>query len=91
MRKLLDEAVKFKKPIFKWCLWDVIEKCNGRDCNTCPLAEDCKGQAKTANGYYSIDDAITIKQRSPSKNWRLEMLCEDPKTATSKSTGCRYF
>lgn len=91
MRKLLDEAVKFRKPIFKWCLWDVIEKCNDRDCNTCLLVEDCKGKAKTANGYYSIDDAITIKQRSPARNWRLEMLCEDPKTAKSKSEGCRYF
>jgi hypothetical protein len=91
MKKLVDDAQKHGKPVFKWCIWDVIEKCIGRDCKECLLWEDCQGKAKTASGYYKIDDAISIKQRSPARNWKMEMLCEDPKTAKTKSTGCRYF
>lgn len=46
MRKIVKQAKKINTPVFKWCLWDVIEKCEGRDCRTCPLYEDCKGIAK---------------------------------------------
>jgi hypothetical protein len=84
MQKIVKQAEKIKTPVFKWCLWDVIEKCVGRDCKTCPLYPDCQGKAKRASGYYRIDDAITQCGRNNRRNWVYEMLC-NPKTASGKS------
>ncbi len=62
--------------IFKWCLWEVIERCGPeRRCDDCPLAEDCEGKARTADGFFRIDDAISIKARSSRSMWEAEMLC----------------
>jgi len=80
MRKIVKQADKIQTPIFKWCLWDVIEKCEGRNCQTCPLLVDCQGKAKKANGFYKINDAISQFGRTHRRNWVYEMLC-NPKTA----------
>ncbi len=64
--------------VFKWCLWEVIEKCMGRSCSQCPLAGDCGGRAKEACGYFRIDDAIQQMQRSSRSAWESEMLCIRP-------------
>ncbi len=62
--------------LVRWCLWDVIERCDGeRRCEDCPLAEDCRGAARRADGFFPIDDAITIKARSSRAAWEAEMLC----------------
>ncbi|MFW5732700.1 MAG: hypothetical protein ACOCZU_05755 [Planctomycetota bacterium] len=59
-----------------WCLWEVIERCGPqRECEHCPLAEDCGGIARRAEGFFSIDDAIAIKARSSRSAWNSEMLC----------------
>ncbi len=62
--------------LVRWCLWDVIERCgDGRRCEDCLLGEDCRGAAKNADGFFPIDDAITIKARSSRVAWEAEMLC----------------
>lgn len=62
-----------------WCLWEVIERCpERRKCSDCLLAEDCRGVAKKANGFFRIDDAIAIKARSSRAAWEAEMLCRGP-------------
>src|SRR5262249_7575588 len=63
-----------------WCLLDVLERCpQHRDCDTCPLWDDCRGVAKTAcNGFVSIDDAIAMKRRVSREMWESEMLCKRP-------------
>jgi hypothetical protein len=62
-----------------WCLWDVIEPCpSWRSCDTCPLADDCRGIARRGEGFYPIDDAIAIKARSSRAAWDAEMLCKGP-------------
>jgi hypothetical protein len=66
------------RPVFKWCLWEVIERCVGRNCSQCPLAVDCDGRAKEAAGYFMIDDAIQQMQRSSRAAWEAEMLCQRP-------------
>jgi hypothetical protein len=59
-----------------WCLWEVIERCSPeRECESCPLAEDCGGVARRTDGFFSIDDAIAIKARSSRAAWNAEMLC----------------
>jgi len=72
-----DPAAGYK--LVNWCLWEVIEKCPPqRKCTGCLLAEDCRGVARQAEGFFRIDDAITIKARSSRAAWQAEMLCRGP-------------
>ena len=64
--------------VFKWCIWEVIEKCTDRNCSQCPLFEDCRGKAKSACGYLKIDDCITQRRRASRASWEAEMLCRKP-------------
>lgn len=71
--------IKNQKPgyrLVRWCLWEVIERCpRRRRCEDCLLADDCRGVARTAGGFFPIDDAIAIKARSSRAAWETEMLC----------------
>jgi hypothetical protein len=71
-------AMAAGQQVFKWCLWEVIEKCVGRSCSQCPLAGDCQGRARDAEGYFPIDDAIQQMQRASRTAWESEMLCLRP-------------
>ena len=77
MEHLVEQARQednFK--MFQWCLWEVIEKCKPpRRCEDCPLADDCQGKSRDADGFFRIDDAIAIKARSSRSAWEAEMLC----------------
>jgi len=62
--------------LIQWCLWEVIERCPAsRCCGPCSLADDCRGVARNADGFFAIDDAIAIKARSSRAAWEAEMLC----------------
>lgn len=78
MQKEVTAATSAGVPVFKWCLWETIEKCLGRNCSQCPLAGDCQGRAKSAAGYLAIDDCITQMRRSSRPGWESEMLCIRP-------------
>jgi len=78
MQKVVSSAPKFGTPIFKWCIWEVIENCTDRNCSQCPLLDDCQGKAKAANGYLKIDDCITQMRRASRAGWEAEMLCKKP-------------
>jgi len=81
MQKLVDESAGLPDGtsgyrLVRWCLWDVIERCGpDRQCDRCPLVEDCRGVAKAAEGFFRIDDAIAVKARSSRAAWEGEMLC----------------
>jgi hypothetical protein len=78
MHEAVVSATKSGTPIFKWCLWEVIEKCVDRNCSQCHLWSDCRGKAKTARGYLKIDDCLTQMRRSSRAGWEAEMLCRRP-------------
>lgn len=79
MQKLIDDAPVSGIPIFKWCLWEVIERCGkDRSCSRCPLNDDCQGKARRANGYLKIDDCIAQMRRSSRAGFEAEMLCLKP-------------
>ena len=65
-------------PVFKWCLWETVEKCTDRNCSQCPLWSDCQGRAQTASGYLKIDDCVAQMRRSSRAGWESEMLCLRP-------------
>ena len=78
MHEVVTSAPKFGATVFKWCVWEVIEKCIGRSCSQCPLDGDCRGRAKAAGGYLKIDDCITQMRRASRAGWEAEMLCTRP-------------
>ncbi len=78
MQGAVSSAAKFGTPVFKWCIWEVIEKCTDRICSQCPLWSDCQGCAKNSAGYLKIDDCITAMRRSSRAAWESEMLCKRP-------------
>jgi len=78
MQRIVSSAVQSQTPLFKWCLWEVIEKCVDRNCSRCPLWQDCRGCAKQADGYLAVDDCITQMRRASRAGWESEMLCRKP-------------
>jgi hypothetical protein len=78
MQKIVTSANQFGTPIFKWCIWEVIEKCTDRSCSQCPLWIDCQGKARKSEGYLKIDDCITQMRRASRAGWEAEMLCKKP-------------
>ncbi len=78
MQRIVSAAPELGTPVFKWCVWEVIEKCTDRKCSQCPLWGDCRGRAKSANGYLKIDDCITQMRRASRACWEAEMLCKRP-------------
>ncbi|MEN6333197.1 MAG: hypothetical protein ABFE01_02990 [Phycisphaerales bacterium] len=78
MQREVAAAKELGVPVFKWCLWETIQKCVGRDCSRCPLWGDCGGRAKHAGGYLRIDDCISQMRRSSRSAWESEMLCVRP-------------
>jgi hypothetical protein len=78
MHEVVTSAPNFGTPVFKWCVWETIEKCVGRNCSQCPLSEDCRGRARKANGYLKIDDCITQMRRASRAGWEAEILCTRP-------------
>ena len=70
MQRLLDKATTDKRTtggfkIYKWCIWEVLEKCN-RKCKKDPVFGDCilpsvnlcNGKAHKCSGFYDIEDFI---------------------------------
>ncbi len=78
MKQAVTNAEQLGMPVFKWCLWEVIEKCIDRNCSQCPLWPDCQGRARNAGGYLKIDDCITQMRRASRAGWEAEMLCKRP-------------
>ena len=78
MQRAVASARQLDTPVFKWCMFEVIEKCEDRTCSQCSLWSDCGGRAKLANGYLKIDDCITQMKRSSRTGFESEMLCQRP-------------
>jgi hypothetical protein len=78
MQRVVSDAGRFGTPVFKWCMFEVLEKCVDRTCSQCPLWTDCGGRAKQADSYLKIDDCITAMRRSSRAGWEAEMLCKRP-------------
>ena len=78
MGELVDEHEKRGLDLFRWCLWEIIERCRRKSCEGCALWGDCRGKARRSHGYYRIDDAIARKRLVSEESWQSEMLCIRP-------------
>ena len=50
MQHIVDDARRRGARIFRWCVWDVVERCDHR-CSGCPLRSACAGRARDARGF----------------------------------------
>ena len=79
MNQVINEAAASGYKVYKWCIFDIIEKCpEWRVCDDCELWEDCQGKARHADGFYGIEDAISKKRQVSRDTWLCEMLCFQP-------------
>jgi hypothetical protein len=78
MQREVAAAAGVGVPVFKWCLFETIERCRDRVCSRCPLWGDCRGRARNAGGYLKVDDCIAQMWRSSRAGWEAEMLCIKP-------------
>jgi hypothetical protein len=77
MSMLLDESENLGMKIYKWSIFEVVEKCT-LDCKTCDIfANKCQGRAKQSNGYYPVADMINKTKRLSTRAWKLQWGCED--------------
>ncbi len=86
MARIVDRA-QHDQPgtrLLRWCALDVVERCAAdRDCDPCPLWDDCRGRAKHADGFLRIDDLIATKQRVSTETWASEIMCQRPRRSDS--------
>ena len=80
MSRVMDQAIESGQKTYTWCIFDVMERCEGLECEACVLWEDCQGKAKEADGYYRIDDAIKLLLAPgfDRDDWESQMLCLKP-------------
>ncbi|MEW6657987.1 MAG: hypothetical protein AB1424_04955 [Thermodesulfobacteriota bacterium] len=78
MNKVISEAAQSGYQIYKWCVFDFMEKCVGRNCEVCDLWEDCEGWSRNAEVFYPIKDPISAKRKVSRETWEWEMLCRMP-------------
>jgi hypothetical protein len=65
--------------VLRWNALDVAERCPpARPCESCLIKDDCRGIAKHADGFVSIDDLVSAWRRSSNPMWGSEMLCRRP-------------
>src|SRR5690606_3341093 len=54
MGRIVDEAEQSGRRVIRWCLMEVLERCEpDRPCEGCPLWNECGGRAKTmCDGFF---------------------------------------
>lgn len=88
MHRLVSEARRGTRRMFRWGVVDVLEECAPRhlcgqpDGTRCDLWEECAGRAKGRGvhaGHVRVDDALAMKRRVGKATWESEMLCRRPR------------
>ena len=74
MDRAIAQAVLMDIPVYRYCVWEVLESCKDYTCSMCQLAPDCPGiHMKEADGYYKIEDFIkkmqTLSRSAIERDW----------------------
>ncbi len=78
MQRVVEDARRRGVRVFRWCVWDVVEKCDD-PCMRCPLRDACAGRARQAGGFLHIEDLCAMHGRVSAATWEAEMLCVEPR------------
>ena len=81
MHQIVDRALAQNKKIFRWCAWDVINRCNAPEsrCPSCSLFDGCQSRAHHAQGFLRVPDLKAIRQRISLDAWNRELCCARPR------------
>ena len=91
MSGLVDQAAAGKFPLWRYCLFEVLERCpeersgaHLERCPACPLQRWCHAtddapKAKRSRGHYSIDSAIQKVIATSLRVFESDYLCAGPK------------
>jgi hypothetical protein len=79
MNKVITHGSQSGYKVYKWCVFDVLEKCpEWRVCDDCGRWDDCQGKARHPNGFYRIENPISEKPEVSRETRGSEMLCLMP-------------
>jgi len=77
MQTMLDEADEKGFKVYTWCIWETMQRCE-RDCSKCPMAPDCQGKARNADGYRPYEEILQQFNVHDRDTWESEHLCLVP-------------
>jgi len=86
MQRLLREAPSRGLRVWRYCIWDVVERCE-RACQndpahgTCPIWDKCQGRAHDGKGWYKIDDLIEKVRTLTKATFEAQWECKEPHDA----------
>lgn len=67
--------------LYRWDALDVVARCPDElACEGCVLWQDCRGRAKQAAGFVSVQDLMRQRRRVSDRVWDAEMMCRRPIT-----------
>ncbi len=74
MDRAIAQAELAGTPVYRYCVWEVLESCRDYSCSTCKIAPICPGiHMKEADGYYKVADFImklqTLSQSAIDRDW----------------------
>lgn len=70
--------------LYRWNAMDVVARCPpALSCEGCKVWEDCRGQAKQADGHFPVQDLIDQRGRLSDGLWDAEMMCKRPITRSA--------
>jgi len=74
MDRAIEKAELSGTPVYRYCIFEVLESCKDYTCSTCKMSSVCPGtQMKEADGYYKISDFVqkmqTLSQGAIDRDW----------------------
>ena len=88
MASLLKDHTSRGIDLYQWCIFEVMEKCTLKSCEFCETITKvshegetvsfrsfCKGKAKKANGYYSLEEVLEKFALLTLEDFMAEWLC----------------
>lgn len=76
MDQAVDQALRVKTPVYKWCVWDCLKSCRDYSCSTCKLTSFCPGEhMREADGYYEPADFIQKLEDLNEVTLAIEWFC----------------
>jgi len=76
MSEILDGYKEKGLKLYKWCFWEIMERCNG-ECSGCLLLEECGEEKKglKCQGHYPFFDILEKKRLLSNEYWQSEWCC----------------
>ncbi len=84
MQRALDEAAEAKTPLFTWCVFETMKKCeycvdvDSGEPPVCALWSWCRGRARQADGWRTRSEILKLLDRVGADTWEAQHLCLRP-------------